>query len=77
MRHFPEMCVNLVSTGKLDDAGFISYFGTGKWKLAKGNLVISRGSKEGSLYIMEGRTCSREENVATDFKDLWLDDWGI
>jgi len=55
----------------LDDVGFISHFGTGKWKLAKGNLVIARGSKEGSLYIMQGRFCYGETNVATDFKDLW------
>jgi len=57
--------------GKLDDVGFISHFGIGKWKLEKGNLVIFKGSKEGSLYIMQGKICSGEANVATDSKDLW------
>ena len=55
----------------LDDAGYVSHFGAGKWKLAKGNLVVARGTKEGSLYIMQGNICSREANVATDSKDLW------
>jgi len=71
VRHVLEMCLNLISRGKLDDVGFISHFGTGKWKLAKGNFVISRGSKEGSLYIMQGRICYAEANVATDSKDVW------
>ena len=70
MRHVPEMRANLISMGKLDDSSFISHFGTGKWKLAKGNLVIARSSKVGSLYIMQGRTCSGEANDATDSKDV-------
>jgi len=67
----PEMRLNLISTGKLDDVGFISHFATGKWKLAKGNLVIAKGSKEGSIYIIQGRICSGEANVDTNSKDLW------
>jgi len=54
-RHVPEMRLNLISMGKLDDASFISHFDTGKWKLEKGNLVITIGSNEGSLYIMQGK----------------------
>jgi len=71
VRHVPEMRVNLILTGKLDDVGFISYFGTGKWKLAKRNIVIARGSKVGSLYIMQGRSCSGEANVVVDSKYVW------
>jgi len=71
VRHVPEMRLNLISTGKFDDASFLSHFGTGKWKLAKGNLVIVRDSKEGSFYIMQGRICSGEANVATNSKDVW------
>jgi len=65
------MCLNLISTGKLDDVGFISQFGTGKWKLAKWNLIIARDSNEGSLYIKQGRIGHGEENGATDSKDVW------
>ena len=49
VRHVLEMSLDLISTGKFDDVGFISHFGTGKWKLEKGNFVIVIGSKEGSL----------------------------
>ncbi|KAF1860287.1 hypothetical protein Lal_00037625 [Lupinus albus] len=71
MRHVLDMCLNLISMGKLDHAGFVSHFGAGKWKLAKGNLVIARGLNEESLYIMLGGICSEEAKVAIDFKDLW------
>ncbi|KAK4434907.1 Retrovirus-related Pol polyprotein from transposon TNT 1-94 [Sesamum alatum] len=49
VRHVPDMCLNLISVGKLKDDGFESHYGNGKWKLTKGNLVVARGIKEGSL----------------------------
>ena len=52
VRHVPEMRLNLISVGKLDDAGMISQFGGGRWKLTHGNLIMARGRKEGSLYVM-------------------------
>ena len=39
VRHVPEMCFSLISIGKLDDEGYHSYLGEGKWKLTKGSLV--------------------------------------
>jgi len=66
VRHVPEMHLNLISMGKFNDFSFIRHFGTGKWK-----LVIARGSKEGSLYILQARICFGEANVATESKDLW------
>jgi len=71
VKHVPEMRLNLISMGKLDDVDFISHFGTGKWKLEKGNLVIARGLEEGSLYIMQGRIFSGKASVATNSKDVW------
>lgn len=53
VRHVPTMRLNLISTGKLDDAGLVNYFGEGKWKLTKGSLIMARGKKEGSLYVMQ------------------------
>ena len=46
VRHVPAMRLNLISAGKLDDAGLMNYFGEGKWKLTKGSLVMARGKKE-------------------------------
>ena len=38
VRHVPDIRLNLISTGMLDDDGYNNYFGEGKWKLTKGNL---------------------------------------
>jgi len=42
----PGYGLNLISAGKLDNAGLMNYFGEGKWKLTKGSLVMARGKKE-------------------------------
>jgi len=52
VRHVPDMCLNLISAGKLDDAGLVNHFGRGIWKPTKGSLIVARGKKEGSLYFM-------------------------
>ncbi|WVZ20859.1 hypothetical protein V8G54_008181 [Vigna mungo] len=49
--HAPNMHLNLIYVGKLEDVGFVSHFGAEKWKLIEGSMVIVKGSKEGSLYI--------------------------
>ncbi|RDX97941.1 hypothetical protein CR513_19216, partial [Mucuna pruriens] len=47
-------------------------FGGGKWKLSRGSLIVARGKKEGSLYIMQGKICKGETNVAQEeSKELW------
>ena len=72
VRHVPEMRLNLISAGKLDEAGMINQFGAGRWKLSRGSMIIARGRKEGSLYIMQGKICKGEMNVAQDAnKELW------
>ena len=52
VRHVPDMRLNLISLGKLDDAGLVNFFGGGIWKLTKGSLIVAREKKEGSLYFM-------------------------
>ena len=72
VRHVPEMRLNLISIGKLDETGMINQFGAGRWKLNRGSMVIARGKKEGSLYIMQGKIYKGEMNVAQDTtKELW------
>ena len=41
---------NLISVQILDDAGYDNHFGSGKWKLTKGNLVVAKGEKISKLY---------------------------
>ena len=45
VRHVPNIRLNLISTGVLDEEGFTSQSGGGKWKLVKGNLVVARAKK--------------------------------
>ena len=63
VRHVPDIRLNLISTGLLDDDGYISSFGDGKWKLTKGNLVIAKGKKDTSLYLTDAKTCGGEVNA--------------
>ncbi|WVZ17355.1 hypothetical protein V8G54_010337 [Vigna mungo] len=72
VRHVPEMRLNLISVGKLDDAGMNNQFSDGKWKLYRGSMIVARGKKEGSLYCMQGKTYKGETNVAQEeSKELW------
>ena len=52
VRHIPTLKRNLISIGQLDDEGHYTTFGDGAWKVMKGNLVIARGKKRGSLYMV-------------------------
>ncbi|KAL5821663.1 hypothetical protein ACOSQ3_023545 [Xanthoceras sorbifolium] len=63
VRHVPDIRLNLISTGILDDDGYSNYFGEGKWKLTKGNLVIAKGKKDTSLYHTEAKLCRGEVNT--------------
>lgn len=73
VRHVPDIRLNLISTGKLDDEGFCNTFDNGQWKLTKGSLVVARGKKESSLYLMHAKIfkgiCNavEDENVV----ELW------
>ncbi|VFQ72538.1 unnamed protein product [Cuscuta campestris] len=44
---------SLISIRQLDDQGHEVKFRDGKWKVVKGNLVMARGKKRGSLYMVE------------------------
>ena len=52
VKHIPDIRMNLISTGKLDDEGFCNTFSGGQWKLIKGVMVMARGTKHSSLYLM-------------------------
>ena len=64
--HVPVMCLNFISFKKLNDANLINPFGDGKFKRTSGSEIVARGSKEGSLYVMQGKLCDREVNIAHD-----------
>jgi len=70
------MHLNLISIGKLDEAGMTNQFNADKWKLSRGSMVVAQGKKEGSLYIMQGKICKGEMDIAQDTtKDYGTRDW--
>ncbi|GAB2265840.1 hypothetical protein Dimus_037850 [Dionaea muscipula] len=53
VKHIPEMRLNLLFVGRLDDEGYVSTFKDGGWKLSKGSLIVARGRKESFLYVLQ------------------------
>ena len=43
--HVPDIRLNIMSIGKLDDEGYSNYFGEGRWKLNKGSLNRAKRQK--------------------------------
>ena len=64
VRHVPDILLNLISTDRLDDEGFKNSFGESKWKLTKGSLVVARGKKQNTLYVMEAKLHKGDINAA-------------
>ena len=63
VRHVPDIRLNLISTGKLDDEEFSNSLGESKWKLTKGSLVMARRKKYNTLYVMEVKLHKGEINA--------------
>ncbi|VFQ76723.1 unnamed protein product [Cuscuta campestris] len=53
VRVVPAMKKSLISVRQLDEQGHEVKFRDGQWKVVKGNLVMARGKKKGSLYMVE------------------------
>ena len=72
VRHVPEVRLNLISAGRLDDEGYTSSIRNGSMKFNKGSLIVARARKVNTLYLMNARLCPDEVNVAADTAgELW------
>ncbi|EXB94048.1 Adenylyl-sulfate kinase [Morus notabilis] len=67
VRHVPDIRLNLISTGRLDDEGFTSYFGESKSTLA---CALSQGlHMRGKLsYVLDGDNVRHGLNSDLSFK---------
>ncbi|KAG8364646.1 hypothetical protein BUALT_Bualt18G0019000 [Buddleja alternifolia] len=72
VRHIPDIRLNIISTGKLDDDGYVSNFGEGKWKLTKGSLITAKGKKKNSLYLMQAKLSNGDVNAAVNNSSIEL-----
>ncbi|VFQ93400.1 unnamed protein product [Cuscuta campestris] len=52
VRVVPALKKSLISVRQLDEQGHEVKFRDGQWKVVKGNLVMARGKKRGSLYMV-------------------------
>ena len=73
VKHIPDIRMNLISTGKLDDEGFCNTFRDSQWKLTRGSMVIEKGKKSSSLYLMQARVIESSINAVDDDStvELW------
>src|SRR5262249_11669988 len=72
VKHVPEIHMNLISTRKLDDESYSSHFGKGKWKLTNGSLIMAKGKKRSTLYLMSAMISKGDVNVFDDNSiELW------
>ena len=71
-RHVPEVQLNLISIGSLDDEGYTSKIRNGVMKFSKGSLIVGQARKINTLYLMHARICREEVNIAVhNVGELW------
>ncbi|CAH9120743.1 unnamed protein product [Cuscuta epithymum] len=72
VRHAPDIRLNLISVGRLDNDGFCNSFIGGEWKISKGSLIVARGKKSSNLYLLQAFvSCSINAVDSKVSFDLW------
>ncbi|RDX97859.1 hypothetical protein CR513_19322, partial [Mucuna pruriens] len=71
VKHAPDIYFNLISLHMLDDGGYDNHFGYGKWKLTKGNLVVTRREKISKLYWTKALVAKDSMNAMDVKASLW------
>ena len=52
VRYIPGLTKQLISVGQLDREGYHVTFVRNTWKVAKGSLVVAKGERTGTLYLV-------------------------
>ena len=73
VKHVPDIRMNLISTGRLDDEGYFSLHGGGKWKLSRGSLIVARGEKSSFFFWMQAKVSKDVVNAVENDNamELW------
>ena len=73
VKHVLDMRMNFISTGLLDDEGYVSNFGNGQWKLAHDSLIVARGKRCPKLYMTQLQIIKGIVNAVenVDMINLW------
>jgi len=67
VRVIPSLKKMLIYAGQLDDQRYRIILGDGQWKVVKQNIVIAKGKKKGTLYMVE--VPDDEVNAVTRLKN--------
>lgn len=73
VKHNPDIRMNLIFTCKLDDERFCNTFRNSQWKLIKGSMVVVKGKKCSSLYVMQAKIVDSITNAVESegVVELW------
>ena len=52
VRYIPGLAKNLIFVSQLDSCGYKTVTCEGRWKIAKGSMILARGTKMGTLYTI-------------------------
>ena len=56
MTHISKLTKILISTKQLDDKGYTYFYDDNSWKITNSSLVVAKGTKSGTLYMLHGTT---------------------
>ena len=73
VRHVCDIYFHIISTSRLDDDGYCNIFNKGQWKITKDSLVVARGKKCSSLYLLQASIWNNLVNVveSNNMSQLW------
>ena len=72
VRHVPSITKSLISTGVLDDAGYVAVFGSNTWKISKGSMIVAHGVKSRSLYMLHVSSVKHHVINVTEQPSVYL-----
>ncbi|GKE71302.1 retrovirus-related pol polyprotein from transposon TNT 1-94, partial [Tanacetum coccineum] len=73
VKHVPDMRLNIISTGLLDEDGYHNSSGNGLWKVTLGSLIVARGKRKSKLYMTHPKISKSIVNAIDndDMTELW------
>ena len=71
VRHVPDLKMNLISLGTLDSRGYNCTIGNGELLVTRGDLIVLKGKKVGTLYELLGSTVAGASQIEVEFPRSW------
>ncbi|KAI4303367.1 hypothetical protein MLD38_039008 [Melastoma candidum] len=69
VRHVPDLRKNLISLGVLDAHGYKIAIESGVIRISCGALVVMKGTKTGSLYVLHGSTVTGSAAISSSLSE--------